>query len=67
MTRLTDIVGNHHNNQYEKEPVMKAEKEETISLLNISGKCSVKTCIQVPVKGITDRSLVKRANVKDGK
>ena len=39
---------------------MKAEKEETTCLLDIAGKGSVKTSVQVPVKGITDRSPVHK-------
>ena len=50
--RPTDIVGNH--NQHEKEPVMKAEKEETTWLLDVAGKGSVKASVQGPVKGIKD-------------
>ena len=37
-----------------KEPVMKAEKEETTWLLDVAGKGRVKASVQVPVKGIKD-------------
>ena len=46
---------------------MKAEKEETTCLLDIAGKGSVKTSIQVPVKGITDRCPVHKPVIKVGK
>ena len=46
---------------------MKAEKEDTTCLLNIAGKGSVKTSVQVPVKGITDRSSVHKPVIKGGK
>ena len=46
---------------------MKAEKEDTICLLNIAGKGSVKTSVQVPVKGITDTSPVHKPVIKSGK
>ena len=54
------MVGNH---QHEKEPVMKAEKAETTCLLDVAGKGSVKTSVQLPVKGIKDKSPV----IKDDK
>ena len=46
---------------------MKAEKEDTTCLLNIAGKGSVKTSVQVPVKGITDTSPVHKPVIKSGK
>ena len=46
---------------------MKAEKEETTCLLDVAGKGSVKTSVQVPVKGITDRSPVHKQVIKGGK
>ena len=46
---------------------MKAEKEDTTCLLNIAGKGSVKTSVQVPEKGITDRSPVHKPVIKGGK
>ena len=46
---------------------MKAEKEETTCLLEIAGKGSVKTSVQVPGKGITDRSPVHKPVIKGGK
>ena len=58
--RYTGIVGNHHCHQHEKEAVMKAEKEGTTCLLDITGKGSVKTIVQIPVKGITYRSPVHK-------
>ena len=50
-----------------KEPVMKAEKEETTCLLDVAGKGSVKASVQVPVKGIKDKSPVQEPVIKDGK
>ena len=46
---------------------MKAEPEETTCLLDVAGKCSVKTSVKVPVKGITDKSAVQEQVIKDGK
>ena len=46
---------------------MKAEKKETTCLLDLSGKSSVKTSAQVPVKGITDTSPVHKPVIKSGK
>ena len=46
---------------------MKAEKEETTCLLDVAGKGSVKTSVQVPVKGITDRSPVHKPVIKSSK
>ena len=46
---------------------MKAEKEETTCLLDVSGKDSVNTSVQVPVKGITYRSPVHKPLIKGGK
>ena len=65
--RFTGIVGNHHHHQHEKEPAMRAEKENTTCLLDISGKGSVTTSVQVPVKGITNRSPVHKLVIKGGK
>ena len=50
-----------------KEPVMKAEKEETTCLLDIAGKGSVKTSIQFPVKGKTDMCPVHKPVIKGDK
>ena len=61
--RFTGIVRNHHHHQHEKEPVMKAEKKETTCLLDVAGKGSVKTSVQVPVKDIT----VHKPVIKGGK
>ena len=33
---------------------MKAEVEKTFCLLDVAGKCSVKTSVKVPVKGIKE-------------
>ena len=55
------------NMKHEKEPVTKAEKEETTCLMDITGKGSVKTFVQVPVKGITDKSRVHKPVIKEGK
>ena len=46
---------------------MKVEKKETTCLLDIAGKGSVKTSVQVPVKGITDRSSVHKLVITGGK
>ena len=46
---------------------MMAEKEETTCLLEIAGKGSVKTSVQVPEKGITDRSPVHKPVINGGK
>ena len=46
---------------------MKAEKKETICLLNVAGKGSVKTSVQVPVKDIIDKSPVHKPVIKGGK
>ena len=46
---------------------MKAEKEDTTYQLNIAGKGSVKTSVQVPVKGIADMSPVHKPVIKSGK
>ena len=46
---------------------MKAEKKETTYLLDVAGKGSVKTSVQVPVKYITDRSPVHKPVIKRGK
>ena len=47
--------------------MIKAEKEETTCLLDIAGKGRVKTSVQVPVKGITDRPPVHKPVIKVGK
>ena len=47
--------------------MIKGEKEETTCLLDIPGKGSFKTCVKVPVKGITDRSPVNKPVIKGGK
>ena len=44
--RPTDIIGNIH--QYEKEKVIKDEKEETSWILDIVGKGSVQAFVHVP-------------------
>ena len=46
---------------------MKAEKEDTTCLLNIAGKGSVKTSVQVSVKGTRDTSPVHKPVIKSGK
>ena len=46
---------------------MKADKKETICLLNVAGKGSVKTSVQVPVKDIIDKSPVHKPVIKGGK
>ena len=46
---------------------MKAEKEETTCLLNITGMDIVKTSVKVPVKGITYRSPVQKPVIRGGK
>ena len=51
----------------EKKRAMKAEPEETTCLLDVAGKCSVKTSVKVPVKGIKDKSAVQEQVIKDGK
>ena len=54
-------------NQHEKEPEMKAETEKTTCLLDVAGKCSVKTSVLVLVKGIKDKSLFQEPVIKDDK
>ena len=44
---------------------MKAEEEATC-LLEIAGKGSIKTSIQVPGKGVTDRCPVHKPVIKGG-
>ena len=44
-----------------------AEKEETTCLLEIAGKGRVTNSVQVPEKGITDRSPVHKPVIKGGK
>ena len=46
---------------------MTAEKEESTCLLDMAGKCNVKNSVQVPVKGITDRSPVHKPVIKSSK
>ena len=46
---------------------MKAEKEETTCQLDIPGNGIIKTSVQVPVKGIKDKSQVQEPVIKDGK
>ena len=43
---------------------MKAEKEVTTRLLDVAGKGSVKTSVQVPVKEKTDSSPVHEPVIK---
>ena len=47
--------------------MIKIEKKETTRLLDIVGKGSVNTSVQVTVKGITDRSPVNKPVIKGGK
>ena len=51
----------------EKEPVMKADKEEKTCVLDVAGKGSFKTSVQVPVKGIKSMSPVQEPVIKDVK
>ena len=46
---------------------MKAEKEETTCLIDVTQRGSVKTSVQVPVKGIKDKSPVQEPVITDGK
>ena len=46
---------------------MMAEKEETTCLIDVTQRGSVKTSVQVPVKGITDKSPVQEPVITDGK
>ena len=46
---------------------MKAEKEETTCLLDVAGNGSVKTSVQVLVKGIKDTSPGQKPVIKDDK
>ena len=46
---------------------MKAEKEEKTCQLDVVRRGSVKTSVQVPKKGITDKSEVQEPVIKDGK
>ena len=46
---------------------MMAEKEETTCLLDIAGKGSFKTSVQVPVKWMKDKSAVQEPVIKDGR
>ena len=55
------------HNQHEKEPMMKTVKKETTCILDVAGKCSVKTSVQVPVKRFKDKSPVQEPVIKDGK
>ena len=47
--------------------MIKTEKKETTRLLDKVGKGSVKTSVQVTVKGITHRSPVNKPVIKGGK
>ena len=44
-----------------------AEKDETTCLIDVTQRGSVKTSVQVPVKGITDTSPVHKPVIKSGK
>ena len=46
---------------------MKAEKEKATCLLDVAGKDSVKTSVQFPMKGITNRSEVHKPVIKVAK
>ena len=46
---------------------MKAGKKETTCPLCITGKCSVKASVRVPVEGKKDESPEPESVIKDGK
>ena len=53
--------------QSENKPLMKTGKEETTYLLGLTGKCSVKAFVHVPVKGKKDGSPAQEPVIKDDK
>ena len=46
---------------------MKAEKDETTCLIDVTQRGSVKTSVQVPMKGTEDKSPVQEPVMKVGK
>ena len=58
------FIFKEHYLLYEKEPVIKVEKEETNCLLNVAEKGSVNTFFKVQVKGITVKLPVQEQAIK---